>query len=67
MRSRAPDYIPGDRLVECEVCGFVYRFSTMRRGISDGQRGIVVCQEDFDKPQKTSRRRPGETKVVAVK
>jgi len=43
-------YIPGDRKVECEVCGFVYRFSEMRRGISDRQKGLEVCPDCFDLP-----------------
>ena len=45
-----PGYIEGNRLVECEVCGFVYRFKQMRRGISENQKGVIVCPEDFDNP-----------------
>lgn len=43
-------YIPGDRLVECDICGFDYRFSQMRKGIAKGQIGFNVCPTDFDLP-----------------
>ena len=48
--SYTPGYIPGDRLVDCEVCGFTYRFSQMRRGVARGQEGVIVCPDDFDPP-----------------
>lgn len=41
-------YIPGNRLVKCDVCGFDYRFSDMRRGVSGSQKGFIVCPPDFD-------------------
>ena len=41
-------YIPGDRKVECEVCGFVYRFSQMRKGKIGNQVGLDVCPDCFD-------------------
>ena len=41
-------YIPGDRKVDCDICGFTYRFSDMRRGVSAGQKGYMVCPEDYD-------------------
>ena len=41
-------YIPGDRLVTCDVCGLRYRFSRMRRGVTGNQKGLVVCPYDFD-------------------
>lgn len=41
-------YIPGDRLITCDVCGFDYRFSDMRKGISFEQKGLIVCPTDFD-------------------
>lgn len=43
-------YIPGDRLVDCEICGFTYRFSEMRRGVSGKQKGLVTCPLCFDPP-----------------
>ncbi len=41
-------YIPGDRRVECDICGFVYRYSQMRRGVQLYQAGLIVCPRDFD-------------------
>ena len=41
-------YIPGDRLYQCDVCGFDYRFSQMRKGISHKQKGFDVCPTCFD-------------------
>jgi hypothetical protein len=40
-------YVPGDRLVECDVCGFAYRRSDMRKGVGQ-QKGLTVCPNDFD-------------------
>ena len=36
-------YLPGNRLVDCDICGFTYRFSEMRK-----IRGLVVCPADAD-------------------
>lgn len=41
-------YIPGDRLIDCQICGFTYRRSQMRRGIFGNQKGLIVCPKDFD-------------------
>jgi len=41
-------YIPGDRWVECDVCGFAYRFSEMRKGVAGKQKGLSVCPTDYD-------------------
>jgi hypothetical protein len=41
-------YIPGDRPVECDICGFVYRFSQMRKGVMGNQKGFNVCPPCFD-------------------
>lgn len=48
--SKTPQntYIPGDRLVECDVCGFIWRRSDMRKGVSQSQKGFFVCPDDFD-------------------
>lgn len=54
-------YIPGDRLVECDVCGFDYRFSEMRRGVAKGQQGLEVCPVCFDRPH------PRDEKVILRK
>jgi len=41
-------YIPGDRKVDCDICGFTWRASQMRRGVSGNQKGLIVCPRDFD-------------------
>jgi hypothetical protein len=41
-------YIPGDRKVDCDVCDFTWRFSQMRKGIAEGQKGLEVCPDCFD-------------------
>lgn len=50
-------YFPGDRLVECDICGFGYRKSQMRRGIFGTQKGRIVCPQDFDE------RHPNDDKI----
>ncbi len=41
-------YIPGNRLVICDICGFEYRFSQMRKGVSGKQKGLNVGPVCFD-------------------
>lgn len=41
-------YIPGDRWVRCCECGFGYRYSQVRKGVSLRQKGHYVCPECFD-------------------
>jgi hypothetical protein len=41
-------YIPGERKVTCDICGFEYRFSEMRRGVSGKQKGLIVGPACFD-------------------
>jgi hypothetical protein len=41
-------YISGDRLMDCDICGFTYRFSQMRKGVSKSQKGFVVGPICFD-------------------
>ena len=41
-------YKPGDRKVQCAVCGFVYRLSEMRTGVAGTQKGYAVCPTCFD-------------------
>jgi NAD-dependent SIR2 family protein deacetylase len=41
-------YIPGDRLMTCDECGYDYRFSDMRRGKAKGQKGLELCPECYD-------------------
>jgi hypothetical protein len=41
-------YKPGDRLVECDECGFDYRFSVMKRGVMGKQSGLKICPECLD-------------------
>jgi hypothetical protein len=67
--SYAPGYIPGDRKTACDVCGFTYRRSEMRRGITGKQKGLIVCPEDFDDIHPNERRvknRP-EGKLMEIK
>lgn len=45
MVSISRTYIPGERLVECQVCGFDYRFSEVTRGVSGKQKGLIVCKD----------------------
>lgn len=49
-------YIPGNRYIECDVCGFTYRFSAMKKGIAEGQRGWNVCPADYDPVHPRERR-----------
>ena len=51
MVTYSKTYIQGDRLVKCDICGFGYRFSEMRK-----QRGFVVCPEDYDEPNPRSKK-----------
>lgn len=41
-------YKKGDRLVDCDICGFTYRFSEMRLGVSGKQKGLEVCPICYD-------------------
>lgn len=43
-------YIAGDRKVTCDVCGWTYRFSQMRKGAMGNQRGLDVCPICWDVP-----------------
>ena len=44
-------YIPGDRWVRCDECGFGYRYSQIRKGVSLRQKGLAICPECFDTRQ----------------
>ena len=62
-------YIPGDRLVDCERCGFTFRFSQMSRETERTSRGLVVCPRCVDGPhplEERVRNRP-EGKVPRVR
>lgn len=41
-------YYPGDPLIDCDVCGFTYHVSELRKGIMGTQIGLNVCEVDFD-------------------
>ena len=41
-------YIPGDRWVRCDECGFGYRLSQIQKGVSLRQKGHHVCPDCFD-------------------
>jgi len=48
MSKYSPGYVPGDRLVDCAICGFTWRRSAMKIGISGNQIGLEVCPDDYD-------------------
>ncbi len=48
MVSMNQKIILGDRWVECDDCGFGYRFSQMRKGVQGGQKGLDICPSCFD-------------------
>ena len=41
-------YIPGDRWVRCDECGFGYRYSQIKEGVSLRQKGLGICPDCFD-------------------
>ncbi len=41
-------YKPNDRKYNCDICGYTWRFSDIKRGVADGQRGYGVCPDCFD-------------------
>uniref|UniRef100_A0A6M3IM08 Uncharacterized protein n=1 Tax=viral metagenome TaxID=1070528 RepID=A0A6M3IM08_9ZZZZ len=43
--SHKPKYIPGDYWMSCEICGFDYRASQMRKRWD----GLWVCAKDFER------------------
>lgn len=43
-KPRNPGYKPGDHWVICDVCGWAYRHSDMKRRWD----GAVVCKEDWE-------------------
>ena len=43
MKKISQKYIAGERIVDCDICGFSYRFSVMQK-----QRGFVTCPDCFD-------------------
>ena len=43
MKKITKKYIAGDRLINCDICGFSYRFSEMQK-----QRGFITCPECFE-------------------
>jgi hypothetical protein len=61
MKKMDRRYIPGDRWVECDLCGFGYRFSQMRKGVSGKQKGFNICPVCFDE------KHPNEDYVVPVR
>jgi hypothetical protein len=62
-------YIPGDRKAECDICGFTYRRSQLRKGISGNQKGLNVCPEDFDSihPNEAQAKNRAEGKLVDIR
>jgi len=61
MRRMDRRYIPGNRWVECDLCGFGYRFRQMRKGVAGTQKGFDICPECFDEPN------PGDKWKMPVK
>ena len=43
MKKINQKYIAGERIVDCDICGFSYRFREMRK-----QRGFITCPDCFD-------------------
>ena len=41
-------YKKGGILSTCDVCGFDYRLSDLKKGVSSAQTGLMVCEVDFD-------------------
>lgn len=41
-------YTPGERLVDCDICGFTYRFSEIRKGVSGNQKGLNIGPDCWD-------------------
>jgi hypothetical protein len=48
LMSNLTKYQPGNRLVDCDECGFTYRFREMRRGVMGHQAGLKICPECYD-------------------
>jgi len=40
-------YIKGNRIIDCDICGFTYRFSQMCKGVSGKQKGFIVCPKCY--------------------
>lgn len=60
-------FIPGDRLVECDRCGFGYRRSQMRKETGNLGRGLKVCPHCFDGPHPNDERVPHRREGVLEK
>jgi hypothetical protein len=41
-------YVHGEYKIACDICGFIYHFSRMRRGVSGKQKGLIVGPKCFD-------------------
>jgi len=54
-------YRPRDRLKDCDVCGYTYHISQLKKGVSGTQIGFAVCQKCFDPVH------PRDNKVVLRK
>lgn len=45
--NRVAEYIPGNRWIDCDVCGQTWRFADMRRpGPREAHAGLIVCPDD---------------------
>lgn len=60
--ERSPGYIAGDNWLVCDVCGFDYRKSQMRKRWD----GAMVCHKDYESrhPQDTLKSRSEKQNVV---
>lgn len=65
MHSRNPGYQPGNHWLVCDVCGFDYRFSDMKRRWD----GAWVCKKDFEErhPQDFVRGRRDHIRVPVAR
>ena len=65
MREPAHKYIPGNHLLTCDECGFVYRYSEMKKRWD----GAMVCSKDFEPkhPQESVRARSDKIHVPVAR
>lgn len=63
MRESGPHYVPGGTWAICDVCGFRYRLTELRKRWD----GVMACREDWDPKPETMlppRIIPGEGRPV---
>lgn len=65
MKERQHKYIPGDYLMVCDVCGFTYRSSEMKKRWDNAW----VCKKDFEPqhPQEFVKGRADKVRVPVAR